>query len=71
MHIKERHPDVAPYRDEVMRAVREPEQRRAGRRPFEEWFFLEWRGPSRWLHVVVHYEHGQGSVRTAFPETSI
>jgi hypothetical protein len=68
-HIKQRHPDVVPHLGEVMRAIREPDRRAEGRKHSEEWYF-EWSGPARWLRVVVHYEHGEGTVMTAFPESS-
>jgi hypothetical protein len=66
LHIKQRHPEISRHLGEVMRAVREPDGRATGRKPFEEWFFLEWEGPAEWLQVVVHYEHGEGRVKTAF-----
>jgi len=69
-HIKRRHPEVAPHLGEIMRAIREPDRRGAGREPAEEWFFLEWSGPGPWLRVVVHFETGEGAVITAFPQES-
>lgn len=65
-HIKRRHPEVTRHLGEVMRAVREPDRRRPGREPFEEWYFLEGVRPARGLQVVVHYEHSEGRVLTAF-----
>jgi hypothetical protein len=70
-HIKERHPEVSPHLGEVMRAVREPERRRRGPKPFEEWFFVEWAGPARRLQVVVHFKGELGHIWTAFPEGSL
>jgi hypothetical protein len=70
-HIKQRHPETSQYVGEIMRAVREPDVRVAGPKPDEEWFFVEWSGPGRWLQVVVHYEHGEGRVKTAFPRQSL
>ena len=41
--------------------------RRRGRWPDEEWFYLAGPGPTRFVKVVVHYEHGEGRIVTAFP----
>jgi len=57
--------DVEP--DAVLSVVSEPDRRIPGRAPGEEWFFAQDVGPSRWLKVVVHYEHGVGRIATAFP----
>jgi len=35
--------------------------------PGEEWLYLAGPGPARFLKVVVHYEHGEGRIVTAFP----
>jgi hypothetical protein len=70
-HIKARHPEVSPRLGELLRAIRVPDRRGQGRYPFEEWFLVEWPGPAPWLRVVVHYEHGEGRVMTAFPESSL
>lgn len=70
-HIIEGHPYMAPYRAEVLRAVREPTERIAQRRPGQDWFYLLGAGPSRWLKVVVAFdEESVGSIRTAFPRRS-
>lgn len=61
-----RHPELEPYRAELVRAVSRPDQRRAGRRTNEEWFFRRGTGPSQWLQVVVAYEAGRGWIVTAF-----
>jgi len=55
-HIKEDHAELGRHMREIMSAVREPDRRMEGRKPGEEWFFLEGAGPARWLEVVVHYE---------------
>ena len=67
LHIKSEHADLARHLREIMAAVREPDLRLPGRTPGEEWFLVEGAGPARWLHVVVHYEGGEGWIATAFP----
>jgi hypothetical protein len=70
-HITDGHPYMAPFRADVLRAVREPTERIVQPRPSQEWFYLEDAGPSRWLKVVVAYdEKSVGSIRTAFPRRS-
>jgi hypothetical protein len=64
------HPELRPYRDEVMHAVREPTVRLAGRLPNQEWFYLEGVGPSRYLKVVVEFRQGLGHIVTAFARRS-
>lgn len=64
-HIKEEHPDLASHLRDIMAAVREPDDRRPGRVPGEEWFFAEGAGPGPWLRAVVHYEGGEGWLVTA------
>jgi hypothetical protein len=64
------HPELAVHRDAVLRAVSEPDLRRAGREPSEEWFFLAGIGPSRWLQVVVAYDENRGWIVTAFARRS-
>jgi hypothetical protein len=61
------HPEIVPLQAEVLRAVRTPDRRLPGREPNEEWFYLGDVGPSRWMKVVVLYEHGYGRIITAFP----
>jgi hypothetical protein len=65
-HIVVAHPELAPYRAEVLAAVRSPHRRLAGRRRNEEWYLLKKEGPSRWLQVVVAYEGRRGWIVTAF-----
>jgi hypothetical protein len=60
------HPELAGLHGAVLRAVAEPDVRRPGREPNEEWFFLAGIGPSRWLQVVVAYAEGRGWIVTAF-----
>src|SRR4051812_4498903 len=64
------HPDVEPYRDDVLRAVGKPDRRLPGRRENEEWFYLADVGPSRWLKAVVAYEGERGRIVTAFARRS-
>ena len=65
VHIMTRHPELRPYRADVIAAVRRPTSRIAGKRPNEEWFYRRGAGPSRWLKVVVAYEGAVGEIRTA------
>jgi len=60
------HPELADYQAQVMRAVQMPDERRSGRKSNEQWFFLRHAGPSRWLQVVVAYDHDRGWIVTAF-----
>jgi hypothetical protein len=53
MDIKTRHPELRPYRADVLAAVQRPTSQIPGRRPDEEWFYRRGAGPSRWLKVVV------------------
>ncbi|MHB8469285.1 MAG: hypothetical protein ACYDCH_05960 [Gaiellaceae bacterium] len=66
-HIVGRHDVLEPHLERLLRAVSQPERRLPGRRDDEEYFYLAWAGPSRWLKVVVHYEHDRGRIVTAFP----
>jgi hypothetical protein len=61
------HPELAGLLAEVLRAVSEPTQVRAGREPDEMWFYLQDVGPSRWLKVVVVFEPDRAYIVTAFP----
>jgi hypothetical protein len=70
-HIIERHPDLARSRHHILAAVKSPDERRPGREPGEEWFFLEGVGPSPWLHVAVHWRGGVGWIATAFGRGSL
>jgi hypothetical protein len=65
------HPELRPYRAEIMRAVREPTVRLPGRASGEEWFYLEGAGPSRYLKVVVAFSSGRGRIITAFARRSM
>ena len=65
------HPELRPYRDEVMQAIRAPDHGKRGHAPGEEWFYLEGVGPSRFLKVVVAYDEGRGRIITAFARRSM
>ncbi|HEV3322915.1 MAG TPA: helix-turn-helix transcriptional regulator [Solirubrobacteraceae bacterium] len=66
-HILAGHPEMFPYLDDVLRAIRAPTKHIRLARPSQDWFYLEGIGPSDWLKVVVAYdEHSIGSVKTAF-----
>jgi hypothetical protein len=64
-HITARHPELLPFRAEILSTVRRPTSRLPGRRPNEEWFYRR-AGPSLWLKVVLAYEGRSGQIRTAF-----
>jgi hypothetical protein len=70
-HICERHPYIDLGPEDVIGAVGQPDARVLGRTTYEEWFYREEAGPSRWIRVVVHYEGGRGFVVTAFPRRSL
>jgi hypothetical protein len=66
-HIVNGHPELDVVPDVILDAVAAPDQRSPGRETGEEWFYRGGVGPSRWLRVVVHYEHEHGRIVTAFP----
>lgn len=68
-HVIRRHPELAPFREQVLEVTRIPTRRVAGRRPGEEWLYGPG-GPSQWLKVVVHWEGTTGSIVTAFARRS-
>lgn len=70
-HIKTRHGELARSLREIMAAVREPDRRTSGRVDNELWFFAESDEGLPWLHVVVHYEGGEGWIVTAFRRSSL
>jgi hypothetical protein len=70
-HIVDGHPYMAPFRAEVLQAVRAPTDRAEQPRSGQDWFYLGNAGPSRWLKVVVAFDEDfVGSIRTAFPRRS-
>jgi hypothetical protein len=67
-HIAYGHSPVSSLRAEVIKAIEEPTTWIDQARPGEAWFYLKGVGPSRWLKVVVAYDHKSiGIVKTAFP----
>ena len=66
LHILGSHEEMEAHLDAVVLAVERPTVRRPGRAVNEEWYFAALAGPSRWLHVVVHFCGEEGSVTTAF-----
>jgi hypothetical protein len=70
-HITTGHPELGDWRADVLRTVQHPDHWMQGRMPSEGWFYAEGVGPSRWLKVVVHYEHGVGHIVTAFARRSM
>ncbi len=64
-HIVDRHPEMRLFRELVLRAVREPDQRMQGRQANEEWCYLRTQLPSDWLKVVIAYAGGRGHIVTA------
>lgn len=71
LHILDAHPELGPHRTAVLNAVTAPSSRLPGRRPGEEWCYLEGVGPSRWLKVVVAYAGQTGRIVTAFPRRAL
>jgi transcriptional regulator with XRE-family HTH domain len=66
-HILAGHPEMFPYLDDVLRAIRTPTKHLGLARPGQDWFYLEGIGPSDWLKVVVAYDADSvGIVKTAF-----
>ena len=65
------HPQLADHLTDILDAVRGPSKWMAGPDEGEVWFYLEGRGPSRWLKVVVIFESGRGFIVTAFPRRSL
>ena len=66
-HISTNHPYLDVESETIMAVVAAPDERIAGRRPAEEWFYRRGAGPTAWIKVVVHYEGVRGIVITAFP----
>jgi hypothetical protein len=65
-HIIERHPELEPFGEAVLRTVQEPDRRMAGRLGNEQWYYLKTDKPSDWLKVVVAYSRERGHVVTAY-----
>ena len=69
-HIQQEHPELDVPPEAVLSTVQEPDERIAGRRRGEEWFYRRGIGPSAWIKVVVHCEGDRGLIVTAFPRRS-
>jgi hypothetical protein len=67
LHIVETHAELDVEPEVILEIVRDPDHRTPGRTEDEVWFYGAGAGPSRWIKVVVHYEHGRGQIATAFP----
>jgi hypothetical protein len=70
-HIVERHPEIQPLDQSVLRAIEAPDRHMSGRLANEEWFYLKTDRPSNWLKVVVAYVEGRGQIVTAFARRSL
>ena len=55
-HILSKHPYLGDGPERIMQVVATPDERVAGRRPKEEWFYARGAEPTAWIKVVVHYE---------------
>jgi hypothetical protein len=66
-HVLVRHPYIGVEPEVILDAVARHDARIPGRESGEEWFYRRGAGPSAWIRVVVHYEHGRGVIATAFP----
>jgi hypothetical protein len=69
-HVLDIHPEVKPFRAEILRAIETRGKQMPGRKANEQWFYLA-AGPSRWLKVVVAYERERGWIVTAFGRRSL
>jgi hypothetical protein len=69
-HIRETHAELAVSPETVLDVVAGPDRVAPGREPGEVWCYKAGIGPSRFVRVVVHYEHGRGRIVTAFPRRS-
>lgn len=65
-HILHEHPELAPYREEIMLTVSSPDQRCPDPRPGRERCYRRNLGPSRWLFVVVQCDETPARVVTAY-----
>jgi hypothetical protein len=61
------HPQLGAHLADILNAVRQPTRQMTGPDDGEAWFYLEDRGPSRWLKVVVIFEPSRAFIVTAFP----
>lgn len=65
-HVEDGHDDMRGRKEEVKAAIASAEKRTRGRFEDTEKLWARNLGPARWLVVVVRYEGGHGSVRTAY-----
>jgi hypothetical protein len=65
-HILHQHPELAPYRHEIMAAVNSPDRQRPDPRPGRERYYSRDVGPSRWLFVVVQFNETPARIVTAY-----
>lgn len=70
-HVIAGHPYVGIAPSDVVEIVARPDARMRGPQRGEEWFYRRGMGPSEWIRVVVHFEHGRGPIVTAFPRRAI
>jgi hypothetical protein len=70
-HISERHPEVKPHEDAILRTVGQPDRRVAGSLDNEQWYYAKTAAPSNWLKVVVAYAGGRGYIVTAHARKSM
>lgn len=65
-HICRRHPELATFRDDILRAVNAPEVTMRDDRHAARWrFYRSDAGPSRWLAVVVDFDEDPARIVTA------
>jgi hypothetical protein len=65
-HILHQHPELAPYRHEIIAAVNSPDHRRPDPRPERERYYSRDVGPSHWLFVVVQFNETPARIVTAY-----
>jgi hypothetical protein len=70
-HIVERHPEIGPFVELVLQAVRTPDRRMRGRQANERWYYLRTQSPSDWMKVVVAYAGERGHIVTAHATKSM
>jgi hypothetical protein len=65
-HILHEHPELAPYRQEIMAAISSPDYWRPDPRAGRERYYSRDVGPSRWLFVVVNFNETPPRIVTAY-----
>lgn len=66
-HVLGRHPELAAFREDVMRSIEMPDHREPDPVPGRERFFRRG-GPERWLRVVTELSGDVDRVVTVFPQ---